>query len=474
MKFFKMKTSIILIHLLFVCSCAWVGSYVKKINQSSQQKETLVLKKVQKACDIKPKALTIYASDMLDTLDEFLSLCMKDTSVNQETRIKRCFLDLAIYQMILRPDKINPFSKVFISVQNKDKISIFDGTHNKDTGYWKALWGMANTWGQATWFSSQINRWINSPQLIVKVTKGLELSIREFRALALKEESGNDFRQLYFRGDELISEGEDLPYLVPLKQLSSNGRFGNFKINFDLLSNSLAIKKKPQFSYFCNFDIDASMAGKVLTYPRPLESSVFALRYGDWFISMAAMNSSAYFNSNNKLLSYFFIDPLQLNLKNSKDDARHGTGEGADEGVGISEEENDHNNAIGPQYCYLKSSDQKNESLLLSSYMGRDPRQYLASTIQYVNESGLTLKSLEKIMEFPRHLLLLNPLRLGFEVDRATDVQIQKIMNLDIPVFNEKNLGLLQINGYLANETIYHPDLRGTQDYCSYEQDKRK
>ena len=111
--------------------------------------------------------------------------------------------------------------------------------------------------------------------------------------------------------------------------------------------------------------------------------------------------------------------------------------------------------------------------MLVASYEGRDPGQYIASTLHYLSEFDFTKESFDKIMGAPRHLLLLNPLRLAFEVEKANEVQVQNILKMGVPVFNEKYLGILQYHGVIENKVVFIPDRRGPQDYCSYTKNKR-
>lgn len=438
-----------------ISSCAWVGSYIKQIDAKDPQ--SALIEKVHqfKKCEAHKQQMTIYASDMQDTMDSFLSLCTIDQQVSDEIKVKRCFLNLAIYQMLLRPDKITPFSSPFLIVQNKSDIKLLDGAKNKELNYWMTLVSLAKAWGQSTWFSSQISNWITNPKVALKVVKELEVSINEKKNIFLKSSQESTFKNYYYRGDELISEGEDLPYANALSYLKDTKLGETVLIEKIDLGDQKLLKQKNKLSYRCNFNVDVVMDGKVFAFSKPVESTLFAVKMGNWMISMAAFGRSHVVNAEKSVLSYFLLKPQ--NLSTIQDDIKDNT---LDDTV----------QTPGPQYCYLKKNENTSneDSVLVSSYEGRDPTQYIASVMNYLSESSLTVESLNLLMQSPRHLLMLNPLRLAFEVERASEVQTQNILNLGIPVFNEKKLGLLQMNGFLAKSLVYVPDRRGTQDFCSY------
>lgn len=445
-----MLRTFLLLFVLSLPSCAWVGSYIDKIKSQEEKSVLVEVNNTYKTCEVKPESLSIYASDMEDTISSFLKLCMNDAQANVEQKTKRCFLNLALYQMFLSPDKISPFSKTFFIIQNKNNISIFDGAKNKNSNYWLTLWGLAKEWGQYEWFTSQISSWIKNPKIPIKVSKRLEVAIRESKILYKDTDLEDSFRQHYLRGDELISAGEDLPYQSVLSLLSSNKIRQNAKVILEKFDNYEVLNKKNNYRYSCNFNLDLVMEGKVFPYQSVIQSSLFSVKYGNWLISMAAFGKGAGFITDNKVISYFMQKSSSVNLAPTN----------------YSEE---NSQEMGPQYCYVQQDEgAQMKSVLLSSFEGRDPGQYIASTMNYIMGTSINLENLSKIMISPRHLLLLNPLRVGFEVEKANEEQTQNILNLGVPIFNEKYLGLMQMNGSMGNSIFYIPDRRGTQDYCSY------
>lgn len=435
------------IFILLFSSCSWVGSYIKQVNKSRSKTSIVEGIYKYKDCKLEDKKLAIYASDMQYSLDDFLQYCMLDQSLTSEVKSKRCFLSLAIYQMLLRPDIINPFSQVLVVIQHKDTISLLKSDNAEKVTYWEALWTMAKSWDQSSWLSSQLNQWVKAPIIPVKVTKKLADAIRGKRELILSKIENNDYKSYYSRGDELISEGEDLPYSFMLNYFSTKMKTSKNKMVIERIDEkNMEFIKDDRIDYSCNFAVSDSMNGKVNVYQRPLESSLFAVHYGDWFLSLAAYESiNLTEDIPNKVLAYFLGE-------NTQDDGKE-------------------KEFISPKYCYVKNT--ANEKILMTSFEGRDPGQYLASSLHYIKNRNITLGNLQEIMTTPRHLLLLTPLRLAFEVDKANEQQVQNILNMGVPVFNEKSLGLMQYNGYLNKEVFYVPDRRGTQDYCSYDKSQR-
>lgn len=439
-----MKIYIIIYLITILPSCAWVGSYIRQINLNNEKEKLVELSPIIKKCHLSPEKLTLFTSDMDDTMDDFLHLCMKDSQINAELRTKRCFLNLALYQMLLRPDEITPFSNAFVVIQNSKNISVMDSAENKESNYWLMLKELAKLWGQTEWFNQQISKWIQAPLVPLKVTKGLELAIVNHNGSYRDEKLLSFFKQFYFRGDELISEGEDLPYTSILQSLSSSPFKDNIKNKLESFDQDNKFLTKEKYKYFCNFNLEPVLDGKVFTFFKPLKSRLFTVQYDDWLISLAAYNSVKKVQDNNRILAYFLLKPQEKELEEEQ-------------------------NVVNPQFCFLKKNDNEtSNNILITSYEGRDPAQYIASTIQYIFSMNFELENLKRVMISPRYLLLLNPFRVGFEVDKSNDNQVENILKLPIPIFNQKNLGEMQFNGHIDNKPFYIPDKRGTQNYCSF------
>jgi hypothetical protein len=455
----SLKNLFLLSILSLLFSCSWVGSYIKQVNNSKKEKTLNEIQFKRIECAIDEKQLTIFAPEMQNTLNDFLGYCLSSNSTS-DILVKRCFLNLAIYQLLMRPDLITPYSETFVISQHQEKISYFssESSNNVANGYWNTLWSLADAWNLSPWFTAEIQKWITNPPVPIKVSKGLSQFLQEKKNLILNNQEKNYYKQLYARGDEIISEGEDLPFTGTLSFLLNNRKkmSKGFPEKFiDIQKLELKKHTDKNLSYQCNFDIQNALEGKVSTYSRPLESAVFAVKYGDFFISLASYPSDKLQESVPNNLAYFF-------LESPSGDQEH------------PRKLIDSKEKITPKFCSLTSKNGVSSgSMLLASYEGRDPGQYLASTIHYLKEFDFNEENFQKIMNSPRHLLLVHPLRLAFEVEKANEEQIQNILKMDVPVFNEKYLGHLQYNGIINNKVVYIPDHRGPQDFCSVEKNQR-
>jgi len=87
--------------------------------------------------------------------------------------------------------------------------------------------------------------------------------------------------------------------------------------------------------------------------------------------------------------------------------------------------------------CYFNNK----ISAWLISDQGRSPYQHLNHLAQFNIHQSMDKKELEEYLNFSRHLILKNPIRLIYESNRGSRDQLDKLLKFDIPIYYSGNLG---------------------------------
>lgn len=461
--------------LLNLISCSWLNSYIKKIHHEPDLK--VIERKEEKIlCEANINKVSIYAEEIEEDMGELLNICQFNETKNTREKVRKCFLTLALYKMLQRPDRINPTSKFsFIEFNSKD-ASIYSDENkiSGESGYWRFLISLSESWSLRNWFLKTVEIWRMKPPITIKVTRGFASVIvkkapdKNILLVPDKDDKysivQNIRTKLYTRGDEFISEGEAQNYSNALKALPNQYR--NF-VSFTRYKNpEIEFKKFGKFDLACNFDFQSLEQGKLSPLKTPILSNVIAVNYKDYAVSMSILEENITEDLHSEIMAYFFLNPPKKETDYKKE---------SNLAQPEIPEENKNKNAElkplesrYPKYCLLKKNESVSlENVFLISFQGRDPAQHIVHMVQYLQEMPFAKVSFEKVMNSPRHMILDYPLRLGIEADRASESQLDKILKLDIPIFNERNLGLVLASGFIDNEMFFIPDTRGKQSYCS-------
>lgn len=459
----KLNLLLMLVQIFIFSSCSWLDNYIKKIHHDPDMK-VVELNEEKVRCEHDKKNVSIYADEIGEDLENLLKICQFHEVKNAKEKVRKCFLILSLYKMLQRPDKITPTSRFFFTEINfKDSLVYSDEySEKRDSGTWRFLMSLSQSWSLKTWFVKTIEEWVKSSPFPIKVTRDFSNEIIK-RGLdsnvALVPDKDDKYAivqqqrsKIFTRGDEFISVGEVQNYNSALKHLSKN--FKNYP-QLTIFKNSLNdFSKNGKFDLSCNFEFQKIEQGKLDPLKIPLKSNVIAVTYQDYVVAMSVLEDKIDEDLHADVMAYFFMNPRKYKLSESSTNLE-------DSSKALS-------GSYYPKYCFVRKSDSISlENLLFVSYTGRDPAQHLVHMIEYLQELPVSVKSIEKVMGAPRHMILDYPLRLGIEADRASEKQLDKILKLDIPIFNERNLGLVLSSGYLDNVMFFIPDDRGTQSYCS-------
>lgn len=106
--------------------------------------------------------------------------------------------------------------------------------------------------------------------------------------------------------------------------------------------------------------------------------------------------------------------------------------------------------------CFI-NKDKKLKHVLLSS-ASRDPGQNLYHLIKYDFTEIDSIKRLDSLLKFSRHMFLFNPPRLYYESDRGSKKQLKELLKLDFPIYYRDQIGMISAIDYTSTPQILADD----------------
>lgn len=94
-----------------------------------------------------------------------------------------------------------------------------------------------------------------------------------------------------------------------------------------------------------------------------------------------------------------------------------------------------------PAFCAFDFPGSQNKDLWMVSSESRDPGQHIYHLMEYGLDEARGLKGISELIGFSRHLFLEDPTRLVFESNRSSEDQLERLLKLNLPVYNARKLG---------------------------------
>lgn len=225
------------------------------------------------------------------------------------------------------------------------------------------------------------------------------------------------FKDFYFKEDEVLKKSESLPrppYERILNAYEASKKNINFK-NFYNVDNTLTPyqteQNKEEIEVRCGINLKAYEKSIYLVSQDIPSYNLFGYQsqQGNSFLAYTAQTVAS-------------IAPLMESL------FFHGIA----------------NIKKGP-FCLLKSKPQSKGrhpfQISLMSTRSRDPGQHLYQLIKNHFHEIESIEDLDEKLKGPRHLFLLNPIRLAYESKRGDPKQLEKLLMLDLPIYHASQLG---------------------------------
>jgi len=370
------------------------------------------LQKNSKKCSISSD-LEVVTNDQAqsDSLHHFL-----EQQKNKFSFIEKAVI-LSLFQLHYRPDLTNPQSRSqFIFYYNNQRYFFDFPNQNiyRDNPY-PYLAGLQEI---LTQFKSSKNIFqiydefkllYQAPIFIDKELS--EFINQEYQKLTLDDELSS----YYTRSDEALKKDEKMPDFHLFKNFRLDPNFNSVK---DKIFKQQAILSKSEYKLTqyksskkqiieCNVDLNEYDQSHFFITNLIKKSNLFMLRENNFFFAGISTHDEFLVPFNHTIAKSPFIkikaesQPIPI--------------------------------------CFITDPKTKSQYWLIASH-SRDPGQHLHNIVNY-QKGEFTPKELKKIIEFSRHLFLLNPLRLSFEAKRARPAQTRELLNLNIPVYNAEKIG---------------------------------
>ena len=396
-----------LILLFILSSCS---AFINQLDENilTQEKEFYYGNKKQLTCENKSKLEIINSN--INSQKVFANALKGPLKAYKFTFIEKLVL-WSFYQFNLRPDIHSPSAKLQIIVNygNDDKYFHF---FSKEIDAYPTLYGLEyllNTY-KSRYSLITIAKIVDDFfKNTYTVSKGFETFLnKNSQALITK----SPFRSRFFRGDETLKENENIVPESLLKIVKLYNRTKNKKTYqvstklFEYESNNLVSR--------CNYDMTMYNNSIYLIHKDFIKSHLFGLKdRNSYFLA----SSSQDFSAIESIAGTHFIKGRSLSRS----------------------------------AAFCKFDFKAGQEIWLSSTKSRDPGQHLYHLIEYGINGVESMKELEQIMRFSRHLFLENPHRLIIESKRSSKEQLNRILKIDIPIYNATSLG--KIWGHFSSKS---------------------
>lgn len=318
------------------------------------------------------------------------------------------FILWSFHQINSRPDIISPYSipKFHFSNAGRKTLVTFKNTNQRKYPYLEALNSSLQKYS-SKYSLEQLGKIYDqyAPKYFL-----VNESFSRFLDQNKKSLSINKlYRKRYFRGEDVLRQGERVRAVLisPLIRdfLRSNSSLKN--------SNMVFSQKKE-----CDFDRAIYVNQKLNIRPTMYKSYHYGIAIGAQGVLGQAFLSDIDFNSKTQFFK----------------------GKGSD----------------------TYSSSCQNANMWITSSYSRDHGQHLVHLYNYGLQDSKSEKEVNELIQFSRHIVLKNPMRLIFEVDRTSPEQINKLNKLRIPLYSTKDLGHITALTYFNNRHNFIIDSRSS------------
>lgn len=330
----------------------------------------------------------------------------------------------SLVQMNLRPDQVSPSSKlqVFLKTGSSYKYYHFYSKNSESFPYIAGIERILKI-GKSTNSIYKLADYVDRlfPEVFV-VGKNFETFLDENKIAISKNKT---LKSHYMRADETLKENEKIPK-YNLKSIISdykkNKRYKDLEVSTSLFSY---VNQTSTLTAHCNYDMRLYSNSVYLIHNQFIKSQIFGMKTSRGsFLASSGQRLEGVRPIGN---SIFF--------------------------KGVSQTRS----AAFCAFEYPKSA----KTLWLASTDSRDPGQHIYHLIEYGLDEVNSKASLSALLEFSRHLFLEDPTRLVFESNRSSKEQLDRLLKLNLPVYNARNLGNMW--GYYSNgkENSFVIDDRG-------------
>ncbi len=389
--------------ILFLLGC---GQFTK-VETSELEKSLKTPKSTLNFCPVKRNTTQIFGQNenivkaYQDLLKKLRSKKIKLASIDK-------YVLYALMQMNARPDQASPTARhqVFFKIKGKDYY--FDFYAKKKSAY-PFFFGLDYL---LKYFSSGHSLKALG-QLLDKYQKGPILVSETFYNFLKQNELGikkdSTLAKNYLHGGQILRPGESIPrpnYKFLVSKIKRGRKdTGLFKTLIKHLPGKSSQINTLKNTIYCNMDLNL--------YEHSL------------YLSQGPIGDSASFALLEKGFQALGVTSQQLNSLKSLWNTSLFKATG---------------NPYQAKFCKIKGP--KGEMVFVSS-KGKDPGQHLFHFLNSNVQYSSSFKDIDNFISSPRHLYLVNPLRIIYESKRGSKKRLDDFLNSGIPIYYSSSLGLI-------------------------------
>lgn len=328
----------------------------------------------------------------------FLDLLNNDNDFKKLTFIERA-VALSLIQTNVRPDASSPSAQLQSMIKFNGEVSYLYIT-SKEGGapFYSGLEKLLKK------FKSRKSLLSIAKLMNKKIISSLPID-RDFsnflKSNKAKLATIKKYKSAYFKADQIIQTGESVSKIDFEKVVRDYKKVKSQNISTDHL-----FKIKANNKISCNFDSRIYSNSIFLLSPDlKLSKNPFGLQDKDGNVFLATTDLVTQINKTESKHALFKAKSYQRPTA----------------------------------FCSIKNS--IGHELILASFKGRDPGQFLYSLINKNIESEKSLYEIEELLKSPRSLFLQNPKRLLLESNRASSSKVKSLLKKNMPIYHVKSIG---------------------------------
>lgn len=373
------------------------------------------------------------------TLKYYLPLIPKLFETKNFSFIQKAAM-LSLIEMSRRPDEASPSARLqyFMRFNGKDYYFDFHPKNLNDNfsmSYLKGIDFLIKNFDNSKNISQLAEILDRHLPQNTNVSPELEFFLKTHRDDLLKNET---LYETFFKGDENLTQYESFKR-VNLKKFIQffNTENTSKDSSYEYLNDSLfkINDTKKNLSISCNVDINEEDAHKKdLFLKNQNQSHYFSIKEGqNFFIAVSSTIIQKPFKNFNS--TYFF------------------------------------NSAPSSSPFPICRFNNLVQDIILFSTSGRNPSQHLKHLVSYDIDIIDSLRSLEELLKFSRHLFLSNPDRILYESKKGRKSQLDFFLSMNFPIYHVSNLGDIVGIGIFKNnkyeESLILDDRSKAKLWCS-------
>ncbi len=389
-----MKQLIFFLFLLTFGACT-------SIIQWNTQEQTILLKKRMPGAPCLTSKAPMALSPSRQLSYDFLEFLSHLEKKNQLKSIDR-FILWTLLQMKARPDMVTPNSHFYIMASLRQQKHLYLSFTQQKYPLIRGLKYLLKRYHSrhSLFFLAKLLDRKYKPRIIV--TRGLEKSITSFLPQIIENQVAKKF---YLKSDQPLIKGETLPYLSLKKYLPKKFQRGPLKVQQHLFSYSLNSETK----ILCNKDLNLFDHSLFLISKSPPKELSFS------YIDQNQDSFQAVISASPKGIHKKIRTPFMAVETPYRP----------------------------PTFCSITNSKTK-LSLSILSTQSRDSAQHLHHLIKIGLPLAKTQEDLYNLLDLPRHLFLMRPMRIIVETNKVTQRTMNSLHSLHFPIYHKENLGHLE------------------------------